>query len=144
MAQTEGTSLSPARVYVHRGCGGSTEIAGEYFSQLANPFALCRETTCASCKKDVKLKDVYWADTGEDIASYRRRLRSQAPAGAKVFGVLGPMAVAAIGFGGGWLFKPHDLALPVAAALGVGLFFWAALMPPLIRLFWKIDYREVA
>ncbi len=143
MARTEGTSLSPSRVYVHRGCGGSTQITGESFSQLANPFALCRETTCASCKKDVKLKDVYWADTGEDIASYRKRLRAQAPAGVKIFGVLAPLVGVALGFGVGRLFKPNELPIPIIVGLGVGLFIWGALMPPLIRLFWKVDYREI-
>jgi hypothetical protein len=132
----------PSRVYVHRGCGGSTQISGEYISQLANPFALCRETTCSSCRKDVKLNDVYWEDTGEDLKSYRKRLRSQAPMGVKIFGILGPLLAAGIGFGAGRLFKPSELAIPIFVALGVALFFWAALMPPLIQAIWKIDYRQ--
>jgi hypothetical protein len=54
-----------------------------------------------------------WADTGEPISVYRRRLRAAAPASLKLFcWVIGPLGGTALGAAIGWLFTPHKLAGP--------------------------------
>jgi hypothetical protein len=68
-----------ARVYHHPACGGRTEISGVHFAMLDNPFRSVRETYCCGCQQYVRVEDVEWADTGENVASYRRRIVAQTP-----------------------------------------------------------------
>src|SRR4051794_12515233 len=38
-----------SRVYAHEACGGTTEISGDDFARVANPFTYVSQTYCASC-----------------------------------------------------------------------------------------------
>jgi hypothetical protein len=74
-----------SRVYVHTTCGSQTKISGADFDHLTDPFWLCTGTYCCECQKHVSLGAVYWKNTGEPIANYRRRLRRKAPTFIKVW-----------------------------------------------------------
>lgn len=144
-----------SRVYVHNGCGGETVISGNDFDRLANPFGFGGSTLCCACRRYVRLKDVAWADTGEPISEYRRRLRSSAPLSLKLFGWLfGPVLFMAIGAVVFWLIfivllpgwgdrqgerKPF---MPFGGAV-LGFICSIFAMPPLISWIWGIDYRSV-
>src|SRR5579884_1737289 len=68
------------RVYVHRRCGGMTEVSGGDYTHICDPFRPCTGTYCCRCAGFVSLDDVFWADTEEPISEYRVRLREETPA----------------------------------------------------------------
>ncbi len=72
-----------AREYRHRECGGLTRIEGYAFLVLANPFSCVTPTWCRECRRFAPLDELEWADTGEDLASYRDRLLVAAPFGRR-------------------------------------------------------------
>jgi hypothetical protein len=149
-----------ARTYRHRPCGTLTQISGQSFLRLANPFAVAHETICCGCGRAVPIRDVEWADTGENVAAYRKRLRSETPLGLRVFfGLLGPVLGALIGFACGyvggllmigtvgnrpwWLQWESGLIGGLVAAFA-GCLLGAQLLPgPLMRRLWGRDYRGV-
>jgi hypothetical protein len=144
-------------VYLHRQCGSLTEISGHNFLRLANPFAVVSETICSGCGKAVPIRQVEWADTGENIAAYRRRLRSAMPLGRRLFFLsLGFVSGAVVGFlcgfAGGLLMigpvgnRPWWLQESGLIGGGVGAFagsmLGSQLLPaPLMRMLWGLDYR---
>jgi hypothetical protein len=131
-----------SRVYVHDKCGGVTEVSGDDFTRLADPFSLVTQTYCCTCQGFVNLGQVYWMDTEEPIADYRRRLRREAPPLLVLFRwVLGPLAFALVGLLVALPFaKPNPLGA-VLAGLVCGLLVGGFVSPWLTRLLWKIDYR---
>jgi len=72
-------SLKVGRVYIHKKCKQGTQVNGEHFEGLCNPFILCLGTVCASCGGPRALKTFYWEDTKEPLDAYRRRLRTKVP-----------------------------------------------------------------
>jgi hypothetical protein len=136
------TPIPTSRTYIHNRCNGGTVVSGGDFQTLANPFAFSSGTMCVTCNKGVPLKDVAWADTGEPIATYRRRLRAAAPATQKLFAwLLGPAVFGLVGAGIGLLIKPGQASAIFAGFFGGALIFVTVLMPLLTPLLFKIDYR---
>jgi hypothetical protein len=131
------------RVYLHAECGQQTLVSGNDFSRLANPFSLVTQTFCVSCRRHAPLGEVSWADTGEVIRDYRRRLRAEAPGTLKLFSwFLGPLAGALPGVALAWFLAPDKLLVgSLIFGLIGAVFFWLLLVPPLTRWLWRIDYR---
>ena len=74
-------SSPTARAYVHRDCQKMTVVDGEEYEGLCHPYlGLVPTTRCVHCDKQGPLRDFAWADTGESIADYRRRIRAAVPA----------------------------------------------------------------
>jgi hypothetical protein len=146
------------RVYRHQECGSLTQISGRNFLRLANPFAVVGETICCGCGRAVPIRQVAWADTGENVAAYRRRLRAAMPLGRRLFFAALGLVVGALtgflcGYAGGvlmigpmgnrpWWFQESGL---IAGGIGAfaGCLLGAQLIPaPLMRLVWGLDYRS--
>jgi len=72
--------FSDGRVYVHKKCKQPTQVNGDDFAGLCNPFSLCLGTVCTTCGGPRALKTFYWADTKEPLHLYRKRLRKKVPA----------------------------------------------------------------
>ncbi len=138
-----------ARSYRHRECGALTKVGGDRFRELANPFCLMQSIDCKACQfTSIPLRLIEWADTGEDLASYRKRLRAAAPVGRRWFffclgplvgALLGMLSTALISF---LMFGRSNLLGPVL----LGGFLWALLggrmlTERLMRSVWGLDYR---
>jgi hypothetical protein len=134
-----------SRVYIHDACGGETEVSGDDFARLANPFAWVSQTYCASCSSFAGLGRFCWADTGEDVPSYRRRLRRRAPLSLKLWAwVFGPLLGMAIGAAIGWFAASKGpVAGAVAGGLTGALFFPLLIVPYLAKWVWGIDCRRM-
>jgi hypothetical protein len=133
-----------SRPYVHDRCGQITVVSGHDFSRLANPFAFVSQTYCVVCQTFVSLRSVAWADTGESIAAYRRRLRAEAPMSLKLVGWgIGPLVCAGLGAGIGWLFTPNQSKGPLIGGVTALILAVGGLMLVLSRWVWGIDYRAV-
>src|SRR5262245_38795659 len=153
------TNPSPprGRIYRHPQCGRLTEISGHNFLRLANPFAVAFETICCGCGRAVPVRHVEWADTGENVVAYRKRLRAATPLGRRLmFALLGGTVGALIGFvcgyAGGvlmigrmgnrpWWFQEAGLIAAPLTAFGGCLIGAQLLTAPMMRLLWGIDYR---
>jgi len=69
-----------SRPYTHIACGGATVITDDHFARLCNPFDdVVERTTCATCGQSDKIDQFKWADTLENIADYRARIRALIP-----------------------------------------------------------------
>lgn len=133
-----------SRSYRHDHCGGVTKVGDDDFSRLANPFAFVMGSTfCAECEQDVSLENLYWTDTEESIADYRRRVRNDAPLAMKLTGWLGvPLLGFLIGAGIGALTDGGAFVFWGFGA--IGLFMFSAFsMPVLSHYVWGIDYRQM-
>src|SRR5262249_28041552 len=64
-----------SRAYEHRSCHAVTVASGDDLVRLECPFRPLDETYCCRCQDFVPLDDVRWADSGEVISAYRRRLK---------------------------------------------------------------------
>ena len=64
-----------SRAYEHRSCHGVTVASGDDLVRLETPFRPLDETYCCRCEKFVTLDEVRWADSGETISAYRRRVK---------------------------------------------------------------------
>jgi len=113
-------SRSPAgdlgRVYVHTKCGGATHASGAGFKNLCDPFHFILGVVCCGCSRIARVRDVYWEDTGEPVAQYRKRLRRQTPTPLKVWryglgyalgGVIGAAVV--IAYAPAWRIQPRHV-----------------------------------
>ena len=67
------------RQYRHIKCGHDTEITGNDFLRLANPFDVASATQCAQCGQMGGFGEFVWSDTGENLAAYRERLTKLPP-----------------------------------------------------------------
>jgi hypothetical protein len=69
-----------ARVYVHHtGCQGETEISGNHFVRLCDPYSTAEETFCAGCGAVFYAQHFQWQDTGESLRDYRQRMKQFTP-----------------------------------------------------------------
>lgn len=113
-------SLQKGRTYIHSRCGEATCVSGNDFAGLCNPFAPCLGTVCAACGGPDSVGKFSWADTGESLSEYRKRLRRKSPVFFRLWAWLfSPL----IGAGGGAavavpLFNKNLLA---DAAIGAGI-----------------------
>jgi hypothetical protein len=75
-----------SRTYVHLQCGRKTTVDGDEFQGLCNPFTglLGVSTFCVPCRKQAPLNDFMWADTGENLAAYRKRVLRSIPRAMRV------------------------------------------------------------
>jgi hypothetical protein len=132
-----------SRVYVHDACGGGTRISGDDFARLTNPFCWVTSTLCRECEGFFKLRQFTWDDTGEDLASYRRRLRRRAPLSLKLWGfVLGPLLGAGLCALIGVALAKDRIAGAIGGAAAGILIVPAFLIPYLSKWIWGIDYRR--
>src|SRR5437588_9962979 len=67
------------REYVHTRCGGATRVSGGNYRHICDPFWPCASTYCCKCAGFAGLGEVQWANTGETVADYRRRLARGTP-----------------------------------------------------------------
>jgi hypothetical protein len=125
------------RVYYHAACGGYTEITGYDFERLVDPFDdYVRETHCAGCRNYVPIKFVRWADTGEDIETYRQRLRNRATVLRLIWRNVIPIIVGAVAFIGAILLDlDEEDALIIAGIIAAASWFFT-------RWLWSVDYRR--
>jgi hypothetical protein len=131
------------RAYIHSECGGATQVSGDDFTRLADPFSFVSSTYCCGCSSFVGLSKVRWADTREKISEYRGRLRAETPLGRKLFcWVIGPAVGALIGLAIGAAAGKGQAAGPIAGVVTGALVSFLFIAPPLARLFWQIDYRS--
>jgi hypothetical protein len=68
-----------SRAYRHRGCGEVTVVSGDDLVLLECPFRPVESTVCCRCEGYVPLDSVEWADSGELISTYRRRVKASVP-----------------------------------------------------------------
>jgi hypothetical protein len=152
-----GCSLREGRVYLHSQCGSLTQINGHNFLRLANPFAVVGKTICCACGKAVPIYEVAWADSRENIAAYRKRLRSAMPLRRRLFfAALGYFVGAAAGFLFGyagvllmigpvgnhpWWRQESGLIGGVIGALSGSYVGAQLLTAPLMLFLWRHDYR---
>ena len=108
------------RTYVHLQCGRKTTVDGQEFQALCNPFTgvLAVKTFCVPCRKHAPLNDFMWADTGENLAAYRKRVLRALPRGLRLRTRLIRAAL---------LILPPVLAFAITRALlGHGAIVWPA------------------
>ena len=114
-----------SRAYVHRACGSVTVVDGEDFQGLCHPYlGLVPTTRCVHCNKQGPLRDFTWADTGESISDYRKRLRAAAPAHWRVIHPLTKLLVLVLpvlGFLAGRAIATERTVLLPAIGVVVGL-----------------------
>jgi hypothetical protein len=64
-----------SRAYEHISCRGITVASGDDLVRLETPFRPLDETYCSRCAHYVTLDQVRWADSGEVVTDYRRRVK---------------------------------------------------------------------
>ena len=64
-----------SRAYEHKSCKAVTVASGDDLVRLECAFRPLDGTYCCRCQDFVDLDEVRWADTGETISAYRRRLK---------------------------------------------------------------------
>lgn len=95
----ESTPQPPdARPIRHKGCDRVTEVSGNDLHVLTNPYSGAFSFRCAHCAKSDYISGFAWADTGEDLVAYRKRVKKFTP----------PLV---------WFFR-EGVALILAVALG--------------------------
>lgn len=120
-----------SRPYRHVACGGVTMAEGKTFQIICDPLMPLVQIDCDQCEAEIKLKDLAWADTGETLSDYRRRLRETLPGfvrawamgmGFAIGGIIGAIVVVILqniygtGKAGPWVF-------PIFGFFMVGFFF---------------------
>ena len=130
------------RVYIHVDCDGETVISGFDFERVANPFAFVSQTYCAACENYAGLGRFCWADTGENIRVYRRRMRRLAPLSLKLCCyVVAPLVGAALAAGVGYAIADERGKGALVGAI-TAILFVPILITPLVAWMWGIDYRQ--
>ena len=118
-------SAPASRAYVHRECRKTTVVDGEEYEGLCHPyFGLFPTTRCVHCHKQGPLRDFAWADTGESIADYRRRVRAAVPAHWRVIHPLTKLLIVVLpvlGLLAGRAIADQRTVLLPAAGVVVGL-----------------------
>lgn len=100
-----------SRKYRHQKCNGVTEIGGDDFSHLSNPYQPCTQTFCCTCSGLANVSEVVWTDSGEVVREYRHRVLMQSPFPIKYWRLgVGVFVGVAIGFG---IAYPFFNALPI-------------------------------
>ncbi len=105
MPEPTSNFVSNGRLYIHSKCDTETCVSGEHFLAICNPFCPGKKTHCMGCRGFVPLRDVYWKDTDESIADYRRRMFSKAPIFWRLWGRGLNLVIGAVvgGLGGAFL-----------------------------------------
>lgn len=67
------------RVYRHVRCDGETVVSGDDYVCLENAFRPVSGTYCCTCQDFAPLDQVFWVDTDENVADYRRRIYDSVP-----------------------------------------------------------------
>jgi hypothetical protein len=99
------------RAYRHSACGSTTVVSGDDYVLLECPFRPVSGTFCCGCKRFVPLDEVKWADSGETIAAYRKRVASTVPFWRKVYLFLfGTAYEGAVNWGVEWKGEPESSA----------------------------------
>lgn len=110
------------------------------------PFAYSSGTYCTQCRNHFPLSAFVWADTGESITAYRKRLRTTAPSGIKLCAwYLGPAIEMAVGALVGVVLilsgvEFHRLLFLVFMIFGLVLGYAIGLW--IGQSIWGIDYRK--
>ena len=74
----EGDLTGVPRVYVHAKCGGRTQMPEEIVrSYLADPFLYNGTTFCVGCHTYISMRELTWAETGENLSDYMKQLRRE-------------------------------------------------------------------
>ncbi|QDU06127.1 hypothetical protein V6x_58730 [Gimesia chilikensis] len=138
-------TLREGRVYVHQKCRQSTQVNGGDFEGLCNPFNLCLGTVCAHCGGPRALRTFHWADTGEQLDDYRRRLRTKVP---PIYSWWYLWISPLIGLIAGTIIGPlflNNSSLPVAAgsALVGALVMYLIIGPKLLMLIAPKKYYQL-
>ncbi len=136
------------RAYQHRECGGETGVTEEHFEAMVDPFHRVITSWCHGCNDFVPIGELQWADTGEDMVKYRKRLRKATPPvllawrlglGMGVVGLVG----AFVGTGIGAVVSGEVPTLFVAAIIGAiaGAVLNQMVLNRLVtRQVFKVDY----
>jgi hypothetical protein len=130
------------RTYAHLRCRGLTVIGGSDFVRLADPFSSVKATFCTRCAQMDALAAFAWVDTGEDLRSYRNRVRKAAPAALKIWEIIYITILVLFAFGGivlGATTGFGRLAVVGGAMLGGGVA--AVILWPIGRLL-RVDFRR--
>jgi len=88
-----------ARPIRHNGCERVTEVSGNDLHVLTSPYSGAFTFRCTHCAKPDYISGFAWADTGEDLVAYRKRVETFTP----------PLV---------WFFR-EGVALVLAVVLGV-------------------------
>lgn len=135
--------VGPSRVYVHQECGGATSVNGHEFVVLADPFSFVSKTLCSQCLEFASLDRFAWADSKENIADYRHRIRSQmSPLMIALAYAVGPIFGALIGGVIGVFWPPGKIPETVTGVIGGGIVGWLVLQIP-CRKYFGFDYRHI-
>ena len=135
------------RVYIHPECGGATEITGGDFDHLADPFRILQGTYCCGCEQFISPDQVFWADSQESIAKYRRRCLRKTPMPLRIWRHGAGYLICGTVFAAiAWAVSPAKNpagAIGVAAVLGLlaNLFFIGPIL--LTRWVYRMDYRRM-
>jgi len=105
-------------VYYHLVCKNYTTVTGSDFYDLANPFVPCSSTYCVECEDFVGLNQVYWAETDESLAKYRRRVLREIPLQQRLlYWAATPALAALVAFIVGVFFVDWAVALLIVAPI---------------------------
>src|SRR5687767_4346201 len=72
-------STPASRAYTHSSCGNNTIVDDWAFAAICDPYYTTSGTICSACSRPFPLDEFAWADTGENIEAYRKRLKSFVP-----------------------------------------------------------------
>lgn len=143
------SAFPESRVYRHGVCNTDTEISGQAFESLSNPFTGLNLAWCGSCKAHFPLSEFAWADTDERITDYYLRHTARATVAERFLSSrLFLVILAAVGFLGGGsvgLLLFHDKTWVVKAFIatfvgGVGVFIFVSVQDFLVNRFliWRV------
>ena len=72
----QGSLEGVPKVYHHPKCGGATGMPEKIIrSYLANPFLYGDRSFCTGCGDYVPTEELFWTETGQNMAEYNERLR---------------------------------------------------------------------
>ncbi len=72
------TTTLNGRPYIHKNCDTMVSLAKSDTEWLANPWWSVTGTVCPECGI-ADLNQCVWEDTGEDLASFRKRMARETP-----------------------------------------------------------------
>jgi uncharacterized protein (TIGR02996 family) len=80
----QGSLAGVPRIYVHLGCGGRTVMQESIIrSYLKDPFLYGPYNFCTGCGAHVHDRECVWAETGENLHTYMKRLRASSSPGLR-------------------------------------------------------------
>lgn len=141
-------TLSEGRYYEHRGCGVQTGVTEEHFDAMADPFHRVVSSWCHGCNDFVPIGELRWADTGEDMVKYRKRLWQATPPVLRAWRLglgagVGGLVAALLGAGIAALvsgFPPTVFVAALFAAIGGGILNQMVVNRLMTRHVFKVDY----